>query len=212
MRLIGRIRQITPDQLQALQDRPLLVRALISKKAELDTVKLLATSERTQEIALRAEGTASADDLAELEKARTQILREIQSAGINLPDEEPDEDGLSLEGYWHMLHRVITGHAGAGVPPLGDAILGGTPIGDDIGHGPARYLEPDQVRQVAEALSRFSSEELIYRFDPEAMAAERIYGAEQEDKSDFLEYYFSRLARYYADAAGRGNAMLLYVY
>lgn len=212
MRLSGHIIQITPDKLDALQSRPKLVKALIFPKQELDTAKLVAVSHRIQEIAMRGENSASPTDPDELERARAEIVMQIQSAGVTLPDEEPGEAGLCLDESWHILHYLITGGAREASLPLGNAILGGTPIGDDMGYGPARYLDPQQVREVAGALSRINPEELVERFDPAVMLEEKIYGLEAEEKFDMLEYYFAQLARYYATAAERGNAMLLYIH
>ena len=112
MRLTGCLLQITPDELRALQARPKLVRALIFGKQELDTAKLITMSERIQEIAMRAENSESAADPDELEKARAEILSQIQSAEVRVPDEDPREAGLCLEKTWHILHYLITGKAG----------------------------------------------------------------------------------------------------
>jgi len=210
MHLIGRILEITPDKLQALQERPTLVKALILPMPELDRAKLIAVSERIQEIAMRAENSASTTDPDELERARSQILLEIQSAGVDLPGDEPGKAGLCLEKSWHVLHFLITGKAGAASPPLGNAILGGTSIGDVLGHGPARYLDPQQVGEVADALKRLNPEDLGERFDPTVLLEEHVYGLEEE-KFDMLEYYFAQVMRYYTDAAARGNGMLLYI-
>ena len=141
---------------------------------------------------------------------RAEILSQIQSAGVKVPDEDPGEAGLCLEETWHILHYLITGKAGEAAPPLGNAILGGTSIGDVFGHWPARYLDPQQVGEVADALKRFNPEDLGERFDPPVLLKEHIYGSEEE-KFDMLEYYFAQLMRYYTDAAARGNGMLLYI-
>ncbi|NUR82053.1 MAG: DUF1877 family protein [Terrabacter sp.] len=55
---------------------------------------------------------------------------------------------LDLDKSWHGIHFLLTGtdwsagDAGA----AGGAILGGRPVGEDDGYGPARLLEP-AVRQ-----------------------------------------------------------------
>jgi hypothetical protein len=97
------------------------------------------------------------------------------------------------------------------VSPLGNAILGGTPIGGDVGYGPARFLDPGQVREVASALAALSKEGLARRFDLRAMSAAKVYACDDESELELAQHYFEHLVRYYADAAARGNAVLLYI-
>jgi hypothetical protein len=108
------------------------------------------------------------------------------------------------------LHYLLTGQVEQGFTPIGNAILGGTEIGDDVGYGPARFLTPEQVRDVARALTEVTLEDLADRFDVDLMLAVNIYGCEEEEL-EWVHYYFSNLVRYYDDAATKGNAMLLYL-
>jgi len=93
--------------------------------------------------------------------------------------------------------------------------MGGTPIGPDIGSGPARYLLPYQVREVAQALTDLPRNELAQRYEPKAMDDVGIYPQIWErDDNDGLEYvlsYYDNLVRYYQNAAGKNHAMLLYL-
>jgi len=122
-----------------------------------------------------------------------------------------DEKSLSLEKSWHVLHYLLTGTAGDAPPPLGNAILGGKKIGGDVGYGPARFLTPAQVREVAEALAATSKDELIRRYDVAAMERAKIYTFRGEDVMEDGLYYFDKLAEYYAEAAELGNGVLLYI-
>jgi hypothetical protein len=67
---------------------------------------------------------------------------------------------LNLEKSWHVLHYLLTGKAEKAPPPVGNAILGGQDIGGDLGYGPARFLTPQQVREVRIALSAISKDGL----------------------------------------------------
>ncbi len=132
---------------------------------------------------------------------------------IRVVDDDYDE-GVDLNKLWHILHYLLTGSALGGGSPLANAILGGEEIGSDMGYGPARFLTPSQVREVADALSRVSNEELARRFDPEAMDAAEIYGAGRGADPELAEYaleYLPQLVSYYSDAAAKGYAMLLYI-
>jgi len=124
---------------------------------------------------------------------------------------------FSLEKNWHVLHYLLNGTAEGG-DGLASAILGGTEIPDVegvMGYGPMRYLTPTQVRAAANALATVSKEELTSRFNKNAAEAERIYLAHAiETPADraYLYELFEGLREFYADAAARGNAMLMALY
>ena len=123
----------------------------------------------------------------------------------------PGEESLSLEKSWHTLHYLLTGKPEGAPPPLGDAILGGTEIGEDVGYGPVRFLTPKQVRDVADALSKVTLDDLADRFDVDLMSAANIYACKGEELES-INFYFSNLMHYYVAASARGNAMLLYLH
>lgn len=120
---------------------------------------------------------------------------------------------VSLEKMWHALHFLLTGCAEGGDPPLADAILGGTAIGPDVGHGPARLLDPGRVRAISGALEGIGREELRRRFVPAELARQEIYpmvwDEPEEELLDELAAYFEAMAACYREAAGRGHGMLL---
>jgi uncharacterized protein DUF1877 len=75
-----------------------------------------------------------------------------------------------------------------------------------------RFLTPQQVREVASALALISKDELARRFDIAKMAAANvIYPCRDQSELELALHYFDHVCRYYSDAAGNGNAMLLYV-
>jgi hypothetical protein len=63
----------------------------------------------------------------------------------NQPSTEP---WISIEKAWaalgYLLDKATDGNL--------DVVFGGTPIGEDCGFGPPRYLPPDEVRQAADML------------------------------------------------------------
>jgi hypothetical protein len=96
--------------------------------------------------------------------------------------------------------------------PLGEAILGGAEIGGeaaDTGYGPPRGLSPSQVRDVSSALAIFPIETKAMEFDAGVADQAGVYAAnhDQEEPRD----YFRQLREFYADAAGKGNAVLLWI-
>jgi CRP-like cAMP-binding protein len=206
----GHIRQIAPSQLERLRGNPKMVAGLIRGKARRNSSKAKSALERAQKIAAEARAAGILNDPAEQERVRAQILKELAGAGIMLQG-GPTEEGLNLEKSWHVLHYLLTGKPEEAPPPLGDAILGGTEIGDDLGYGPARFLTAQQVREVAKALAAVSNEDLASHFDLDAMIAARIYPVRDGTELEMAQHYFEHLTRYYADASTNGNAMLLYL-
>src|SRR4051812_34848725 len=84
-------------------------------------------------------------------------------------EDEQNERHLDLDKSWHIIHFLLAGDAWAGKQPHANAICGGAELGDtDVGYGPARYLTPAQVKEVAGALSGISANELWSRFDSSA--------------------------------------------
>lgn len=140
---------------------------------------------------------------------------ESQVEALLFPDDEIEPDSLDVDKAWHGIHYLLTGTAYGGEGYLAQAILGGEEIGDDLGYGPVRFLTAEQVKQVADALSQLTLENLASRYQPEEMDKADVYpGIWVRDGSDGLEYllsYFESLQTYYQQATHKGNAMLLYV-
>jgi hypothetical protein len=121
--------------------------------------------------------------------------------------------GLSVEKMWQALHYLLTGEASDALAPLGLALLGGAEIGEDLGYGPPRLLEPEQVRAVAQALAALPFEQAFRRFDPAKMEKLQIYPGvwdePEEDLREELKHHYEELVAHYAAAARSGDAMLL---
>ncbi|MBL8237320.1 MAG: YfbM family protein [Bryobacterales bacterium] len=122
---------------------------------------------------------------------------------------------LNLHKSWQGLHYLITEHPWEGEPPLSHAVLGDTEIGDDLtGYGPARLNDPEEVRQIANALAALSDAELLRRFEGQRMDELEIYpGGWQSDSSwkDELRGNLTRLRAFYKRAAAAGDATLTWI-
>ena len=96
-----------------------------------------------------------------------------------------------------------------------NAVLGGEEIGDvDVGYGPARFLEPEEVRALANALSNISSAELIEQFDPRALNEAEIYPQGWRGERHEREYIvgnYQRLVEFLQIAADAGDAVIEYL-
>jgi len=123
---------------------------------------------------------------------------------------------VDLDKGWHCIHFMLVGEAEGGEPPLSWAILGGDEVGDEVGYGPARFLQPDRVRAVATALSSMDDETFKRRFEPHAMQAADVYLSEMcvRDGDEALEYLlenYRSLVAFYRGAADRGDGAILWV-
>lgn len=128
-------------------------------------------------------------------------------------DEEPN-NRLDLDKAWHAIHFTLNGKAWEGEEPLFLTILGGEEIGADVGYGPARYLLPDQVRAVAQALNSVSAENFAAKFDPSALAAAEVYPGIWDEGAEALEYvqsYYEDLRKFYISASERNDSVLIYL-
>ena len=132
----------------------------------------------------------------------------MKKAGVRF--DEPD-GRLLLDKSWHALHYLLTGRADEAPPPLGNAILGGTPLGPDLGYGPARLLSPAEVQEVAVALSMVRAEDLDKQCNLSTMKTVQVYACNEQDDLLLAKNYFGKLKAFYAKAAKRQHGMLLYL-
>jgi hypothetical protein len=122
-----------------------------------------------------------------------------------------DGEPLDLGQAWHGIHVLLNGSAWGGVPPLYDAVLGGTPLGDPTSYEPVRYLSPDEVTAVAQALP--TAEELTPRFTHKAMRLAEAYPDSAWDAPDALTAFllpaYAHLVLLFVEAAAAGDAVLI---
>lgn len=129
-------------------------------------------------------------------------------------DDEPP-NSIDIEKSWHGMHYMLAGASYGGEGPLALAVLGGEPIGEDLGYGPARFLTADQVKAVAAALDALGEEGFRSRYAPQAMEDAQIYPdiwvREGDEALDYVMHYYRHLVAFYADAAQRGDGALLWL-
>jgi hypothetical protein len=122
-----------------------------------------------------------------------------------------DGDPVDLGRAWHGLHVLLNGSAWGGSPPLYDAVLGGTPLGDPTSYEPIRYVDPAQVQAVAAALP--SEAELVPRFTHRAMKLAEAYPDSAWEQPDVLTELllpaYRTLVTLFTEAAAAGQAVLI---
>ena len=151
------------------------------------------------------------------------LLAEPEQLEAFLEDEEDfgDPSGsafleLDLDEAWHGIHFLLTGTAVEGQAPLDFLERGGREVGEvDLGYGPARCFDAEQVRAIAQALDPVGAEQLRARFDPERMRMLEIYPDiwdGQQGEQDPLAYvlsYFAELKSFLARVAALNHGMVL---
>ena len=123
---------------------------------------------------------------------------------------KPDGKGISLDKAWHGLHFLLCGAAEPAPGPLGQAVLGGTEIGEDLGYGPARYFTAAQTSEIAQALQAPGLEAVLRaRFNPAGMTSLGLYpGGWDVNGVDWLIEAFHTVRDFYAAAATSGQAVV----
>jgi len=159
----------------------------------------------------RGEG---ADALTKLMAQRLEELR------LRLPGQPPASGAsaqavgkgasLSIDKAWHGVHYLLCGKVEPGSDLASQAVMGGTEVGEDMGYGPARYFEADEVANLARELSRPTLEaEMTARWDPAQMATLGIYPGQflAEDKQWLMDA-FRQLRQFYVDASAAKLAVV----
>lgn len=124
---------------------------------------------------------------------------------------------LSIDKDWNAIHALLTGDMGsiseiqAVQTPLGNVVAGGTETPFEAGHGEVRFLTPDEVRGVADALKGISLDDLRARFDPIALNKAKIYprGCWDNEALEPLLFNFRQLVGFFREAAQRGEVILV---
>jgi len=226
MGMEGKLRQVSEFELASYRKNPdKLYSDLVPKYDKQSVSKMMSAFQDFQNspLAQRIRQRAASgqppepEDIAEMQKRMQEMQgeRPKQIGGIDSPHIGLSQDGsiLSLHKSWHCLHFVLTGASwDAAEPPLGNAIMGGVEIPDRqnaMGYGPARFLTPSQVREVAAELVKFPIQEKAEAFDPEVAEEKKVYVPDHEGEE--LIYYFDLLRDFYQDAAAKGNGMILWV-
>jgi hypothetical protein len=135
------------------------------------------------------------------------LERDPDIAALWFADGEPVDIGTA----WHGLHVLLNGSAWGGSPPLYDAVLGGTPVGDPSSYEPIRFVSPADVKAVAAALP--TAEELTPRFTHKAMKQAEAYPDSAWEQPDVLTTLllpaYEGLVTLFTDAAAAGQAVLI---
>ena len=221
MSMIGGYRRISPDALRRLVENPDLARAALdfglsdvpgvpgmAQDASLADFVAGYSEEQREEIQAR---------LAEFFQSRgmegsrdTGLEDSLRGMGVS---EDDFGQPITIDKAWHGLHFLLTGSAEETKGPLGSVVLGGHPLGEDLGYGPPRYLRPEEVSEAARALEELGLEALEARYSPLEMSRIDIYGGNWDDPKEqaWLRQAAERVLAEFQAASRLGWAMLLYL-
>ncbi|MBD2455534.1 YfbM family protein [Nostoc sp. FACHB-87] len=142
-----------------------------------------------------------------------------ESMLAKLQEKRSSENFFSLDKEWHTLHFLLTGDLSLEedtqvASPYWNVVMGGTPTQFEATYGFVRYLNPEEVREVAELLSAISVEELRQRFDVDAFNAAQIYpnpnpDGWDEEEIEFLLEIYPEFVQFFQNAARQGDIVLL---
>lgn len=105
---------------------------------------------------------------------------------------------LDLDKNWHGLHFLLTGTAWDGEYPLSFICTGGEELGGDLGYGPARLVNAEDVVLLKVELDKRSGEDIRKAFSKSAFKAAEIY----PDIWDYDDETEDELAQEFAEAFG----------
>ena len=133
-----------------------------------------------------------------------------------LLDQSDGELALCIEKSWQAIHYVLNGDPWKGSGPLGNAVLGGRDVGEDMGYGPARFLTPDEVSETAKALDSITVAKFTEMLSKVNFEAGEIYVFSGEDPNDpdiveELGGYYGDVRTFFHDAANGKRGMLLFL-
>jgi hypothetical protein len=157
-------------------------------------------------------GKGTESVLQMMERSRERLMSLGAGAGGGASALTGKRANISLDKAWHGLHYLMCGQMEPDSTPLGQAVLGGTEIGDDdSGYGPARFFSVQQVAQIARELASPGLETaMTARFDPRKMNDVEIYprGWDTAGALNWLLEEFHHLRDFYAEASARKFAII----
>ena len=125
---------------------------------------------------------------------------------------------VDLDKAWHGIHYLLTGTAWAGSPPLNFLLDGGRTAGEiEVGYGPVRLHFSSETKQIQQALSALTDDELRSRFQPNEMMKLEIYpeiwdrSPVEDDTLGYLMEYVDVLRQQLETAVERGLGLAIYL-
>jgi hypothetical protein len=198
-------RRISPEKLAELQGNPEAAQEFFYGE-DLTTVALM-------ERMIQAQFQQNRELVQQLSvQAREALYR--TKASVYEDNLDATKTRLSIEKEWQAIHYLLTGEVAFDESqtesPLSNIVLGGTLTEFEATYGYVRYLLPDEVKEIAQALHQVSREDLRTRFD--ARGDTEIYAQEDtwdEDAWELLLRVLDLLVRFFDEASANDEVILI---
>ena len=200
MGMVAHLRQISPWLLEQLMSEQSLVEPflLVGFRAELEEAPHPVRSNLKND-----------PFFMEMTQDMENVIRGLAPEKADKIMHEASGPVLSLDKNWQEIHEILTGQSKPSGDLLSNAIFGGTDIGSDLGYGPARFLTPEQVKQISEKLTSVSEED--FRTTASTFANDAFTSPlGQLERVDFYCELFTRLQAFYRKTAESGSPILLW--
>ena len=130
---------------------------------------------------------------------------------------ESSEQFCDLGKDWQAIHFLLTGECASSgkskiPPPMSHVVLGGTGTPFECTYGFVRFLTPQEVQAVADALNHITEDDLRQNLIPHNFNTANIYPAGNKWDRNELESLLSLygdLDEFYQKAADEGNYVLI---
>jgi hypothetical protein len=130
---------------------------------------------------------------------------------------EPNDTFLQLDKAWHGIHFALTGMGGEAAFPRGFIMSSGKEIGEEnLGYGPARAFEADEVQEIADSILRIDKARFTVGLKDVWTNNVALYGIQEDpsEASNEIEYcydYFQFLQTFLKAALEQGLGMVVYM-
>ena len=140
--------------------------------------------------------------LDEIANDMREKIKEISPKNAEKIFAEAKSPGLSLYKYFENIQFHISGEiTDHGTSLISQAVTGGEDVGNDGPYGPATFLPPEEVQDVAAMLAEISEEDFLNKYSTDKW---------DEQTTRFALDYFKAFVAYYIDAAKVSHAMLVW--
>ena len=130
-----------------------------------------------------------------------------------------DDRYLNIGKDWHAIHFLLTAEhelseSYQATTPLHKVVMGGTKTPYEAAYDYVRYLTPEEVKEITEALSLIEEEDLRSRAGVEKFNVLKIYpnprpGGWSDDDLEDIFVSYEQVVKFFAEAADKGEAILL---
>ena len=141
-------------------------------------------------------------------------LQQLQNGDIDT-FEFLNKDYIDIEKSWDILKYILTGSSG----PTGNVLDNIIPINfenilndEDMGMGPAIYLDTQTVKEMSKEMEKISKEHFISKIDIEKIHANDILkGWSFEDIFNYSYSYFEILKDYFKKSAEEDKYIVMWL-